>query len=79
MCYKWPCFSIKIGIAFECYAPLGSPTRLSVKPDDPVVMEDPVIKELAVKYNASPAQVRLVGLRLTIPLRISTMFLPFVN
>ena len=58
---------------------MGSPTRMSAKPDDPVVMEDPVIKELAVKYNASPAQVRLVGLRLTIPLRISIMFLPFVN
>lgn len=58
---------------------MGSPTRMSIKPDDPVVMEDPIIKELAVKYNASPAQVRLVGLTVMIILRISIMFLPFVN
>ena len=46
-----------IGIAFECYAPLGSPSRMGIVPDEPVVMEDPVINEIAMKYNATPAQV----------------------
>ena len=42
---------------FEAYAPLGSPGRWGVKSDDPVVMEDPVIKEIAEKHNATPGQV----------------------
>ena len=49
-----------IGIAFECYAPLGSPTRIGIDPDEPVVLEDPVINEIATKYNATPAQVYIV-------------------
>ena len=48
---------IDTGIAFECYAPLGSPARLGLDPNQPVVMEDPVINEIAAKYNVTPAQV----------------------
>ena len=46
-----------LDIAFECYAPLGSPSRMGIDPNEPVVMEDPVINEIAMKYNATPAQV----------------------
>ena len=53
-------FHFDIGIAFECYAPLGSPSRIGIDPDEPVVMEDPVINEIATKYNATPAQVYIV-------------------
>ena len=42
---------------FEAYAPLGSPGRRSQQSDDPVVMEDPVIKEIAEKHGATPGQV----------------------
>uniref|UniRef100_A0A1X7VUX6 NADP-dependent oxidoreductase domain-containing protein n=1 Tax=Amphimedon queenslandica TaxID=400682 RepID=A0A1X7VUX6_AMPQE len=45
------------GIAFEAYSPLGSPARFNVQPGDPVVMEDPAVKEIASKHGASPAQV----------------------
>ena len=50
-------YIVIIGIVFEAYAPLGSPGRWDVKSDDPVVMEDPVIKEIAEKHNATPGQV----------------------
>ena len=42
---------------FEAYSPLGNPGRPSVGADDPVVMEDPVVKEIAEKHKATPAQV----------------------
>ena len=45
---------------FEAYAPLGSPARKGVKSDEPVVMEDPVIKEIAEKHGATPGQVQSV-------------------
>ena len=46
---------------FEAYAPLGSPGRRSQQSGDPVVMEDPVIKEIAEKHGATPGQVELLG------------------
>lgn len=48
-----------IGIAMQAYAPLGSPGRFQdmINPNDPVVLKDPVINEIALKHGASPAQV----------------------
>ena len=51
------CTYTRVGIAFQCYGPLGSPGRPTKESSDPVVMDDPVIRELASKYNATPAQV----------------------
>ena len=48
-----------IGIAFEAYAPIGSPGRFGIQDTDPVVLEDPVVQEIATKHNATPAQVLL--------------------
>ena len=45
------------GIVFEAYAPIGSPGRANKQDSDPVVLENPVVKEIAEKHNASPAQV----------------------
>ena len=46
------------GIILEAYSPLGNPGRVSgTKATEPVVMEDPVIKEIAERLNTSPAQV----------------------
>ena len=45
------------GILIEAYAPLGSPARRGVEATDPVVMDDPTIKEIASKKVATPAQV----------------------
>ena len=42
---------------FEVYSPLGSPGRPDIVDDDPVVLEDLVIKEIAEKKGFSPAQV----------------------
>ena len=36
---------------------MGSPTRLGILPTDPVVMDDPVIKDIAAKKGITPAQV----------------------
>ena len=49
--------SILVGIVVEGYAPLGSPTRFIIADSDPVVMEDPVINEIAAKKGATAAQV----------------------
>lgn len=47
------------GIAFTAYSPLGSgdrPEQLK-KEDEPVLLQHPVINEIAAKHNASPGQV----------------------
>lgn len=49
-----------LGIIVEAYSPLGSPARPGAKDDEPVVMNDPVIKDIAVKRKVSPAQVYFV-------------------
>ena len=45
------------GIVFAAYAPIGSPGRFFKQDGEPDVMEDPIIKETAGKYNIIPAQV----------------------
>lgn len=45
------------GIVFEVYSPLGNPGRPAKGDDDPALLEDPVINEIAVKHSATPAQI----------------------
>ena len=47
------------GIVLVGYSPLGSPRRLEKNPADPVVLEDPVIREIATKHKTTAAQVSL--------------------
>ena len=54
------------GIVFEAYAPIGSPGRFFKVDGEPDVMENPVIKEIAGKYNATPAQVAIIIRRCTV-------------
>lgn len=50
---------IQLGIVFEAYSPLGNPGRPTKGDDDPSVLEDPVINEIATKHNVGPAQVSI--------------------
>uniref|UniRef100_A0A182JHF8 NADP-dependent oxidoreductase domain-containing protein n=1 Tax=Anopheles atroparvus TaxID=41427 RepID=A0A182JHF8_ANOAO len=44
-------------IIVTAYSPLGSPARPSAKQTDPILMEDPVVQNLALKHAKSAAQV----------------------
>ncbi|CAB3988451.1 aldo keto reductase [Paramuricea clavata] len=47
------------GIIITAYSSLGSPDRPGSGEADPVLMDEPLVKEIAAKRNCSPAQVLL--------------------
>ncbi|XP_072556158.1 aldo-keto reductase family 1 member A1-B isoform X1 [Paramormyrops kingsleyae] len=49
----------KRGLVMTAYSPLGSPDRAWKHPEEPVLLDEPVLAELARKYNKSPAQIIL--------------------
>lgn len=49
----------KNGLVITGYSPLGSPDRSWRKPEDPVLLEEPGLLEMASKYSKSVAQILL--------------------
>lgn len=47
------------GLVLTAYSPLGSADRAWKHPDEPVLLQEPVILDLATKYHKSPAQILL--------------------
>lgn len=46
-----------LGITFVAYSPLGSPGRPEKLKDEPNLLQDATIKEIATEHNVSTAQV----------------------
>ena len=59
---------------FEAYAPIGSPGRFFKQAGDPEVMDDPVIKEVAEKHSATPAQVYSITISLHLAITLYVMY-----
>ena len=55
--------AIALGIVLQAHSPLGNPTRPPHynDPNDPIVMEDPVVLDIAKKYSVHPALVSDTG------------------
>uniref|UniRef100_A0A8C8DIY6 alcohol dehydrogenase (NADP(+)) n=1 Tax=Oryzias sinensis TaxID=183150 RepID=A0A8C8DIY6_9TELE len=47
------------GLVMTAYSPLGSPDRAWKRPEEPVLLQEPVVISLAEKYQKSPAQILL--------------------
>ena len=63
------------GILFEAYTPLGNPGRPGPsKHSDPVLLDDPVVKMIAAKLNATPAQVSVSYTLRRYPSEDATLF-----
>ena len=56
---KLKAFCDKKDIFLTAYSPLGSPDRPWATPDEPKLLEDSKLTELAKKYEKSPAQIVL--------------------
>ena len=46
-------------IACVAYGPIGAPNRTPLNPEDPVLLEDELVKRLANKYSKSAGQICL--------------------
>ena len=57
MFYTCNCLLLCLGITFVAYSPLGSPGRIEKLKDEPNLLEDATIKEIASEHNVSTAQV----------------------
>jgi aldehyde reductase len=47
------------GIAITAYSPLGSKDRPWAKPEEPALLEDKKLVEMAARLNRTPAQIVL--------------------
>lgn len=47
------------GLVLTAYSPLGSPDRAWKHPDEPVLLQEPMVISLAEKYKKTPAQIIL--------------------
>ncbi|KAK4336883.1 hypothetical protein RND71_043710 [Anisodus tanguticus] len=50
-------FCLKNNISITAFSPIGRPGNLNLQKNDPVLLEDPVVKEIALKNKKTPAQV----------------------
>ena len=64
---------------FEAYSPLGNPGRPKKGDDDPSVLDDPVINDIANKHGVGPALVSVSASLILLTCTVHNIYCKYIE